>query len=299
MAWIWLTLLAAVMQSVRTAGQKSLATAITPMAATLVRYLFGLPFAVLYLVLVVVWLVDDMATAVTVSWRFFWFASAAAVMQIIATVTLVQLLTRRNFAVGTAYVKTEVILTAILGVLLFHETMSLGAWFSVVVGVIGVLLISIAKGAVRSLQSIFTISVALGLTSGLCFAFTSLLLREASLSLQGHAFLTAAMTLVFMVTLQTGLTGVWIGLTEPGQFALIRRRLRISTFVGVTSVLGSIGWFTAMTLQNAAYVKALGQVEFLVTLLITGRVFSESITPRELLGMSLIVFSVCILLLAQ
>jgi drug/metabolite transporter (DMT)-like permease len=297
MIWVWLTLFAAIMQSVRTAGQKSLACSVSPMAATLVRYLFGLPFALLYLALVAVFAVDDVATELDFSRRFFVFASAAAVLQIIGTASLVVVLTRRNFAVGTAYAKTEAILTATLGALLFNEALNAGAWISVIVGVVGVMLTSMANSRPGSIRQALDVSMFPGLLAGLCFALTSLLLREASLSLQGLAVLTAAVTLVFMVSLQTLLSLIWVGITAPGQFALIRQRLQVSTFVGLTSVLGSIGWFTAMTLQNAAYVKALGQIEFIIALLITGRVFRESINRRELLGMSLIVFSVCVLLL--
>jgi drug/metabolite transporter (DMT)-like permease len=62
-------------------------------------------------------------------------------------------------------------------------------------------------------------------------------------------------------------------------------------------VLGSIGWFTGASFQNAAYVKALGQIEFFITLFLTYRLFKEKISLMEYLGMFLIVISVVILLL--
>ncbi len=297
MTWVALTLFAALMQSVRTAGQKSLASTVSPMAATLVRYLFGLPFAIGYL-LVIIWLQPaDIVSDIEVTPRFFTYAGVAAILQIVATASLIQVFSTRNFAVGTAYAKTEALMTGILAVLLFQESLSLAAWASVIGGVTGVLFMSVASIPTRTELSRMDNSAAFGLLSGLCFALTSLFLRQASLSLHGPAFLTAAVTLVFMVSLQSAITAVWIVCRDRRQFGKIWQRRGVSLFIGITSVLGSIGWFTAMTLQHPAYVKALGQVEVLITVLITGRIFQEFITRRESVGMLLIVGSVCLLLL--
>lgn len=298
MSWIALTLFAALMQAIRTAGQKSLSNTVSPMTATMVRYAFGLPFAVIYLWAVINWLPDHDLQTLHFSTRFFVYAIAAAVMQIAATALLIEVFKTRNFAVGTAYAKTEAMMTAVLAVALFSEHLSALAWISVIVGVTGVTIISLStrQGIRQAVTD--NRAAALGLTSGLCFSLTSLFLRQASLSLDGPAFLTAAVTLVFMIIIQTSLTVAWIAVLDRVQFQKLRTLLPVCFFVGVTSVAGSVGWFTAMTLQNPAYVKALGQVEFLVTLMITGRIFRESITRIEGLGMFLIVASVCLLLLA-
>lgn len=299
MSWIALTLLAALMQAIRTAGQKSLSDTVSPITATMVRYAFGLPFAMLYLWFVMTQLPSHDPGSLTFTARFYSYALAASVMQIVATAFLIEVFKTRNFAVGTAYAKTEVMMTAVLAVVLFAEHLSLLAWISVLGGVAGVIIISLSSASLNLLGQLQHRAAVLGLLSGLCFSLTSLFLRQASLSLDGPAFLTAAITLVFMVIVQTIITLVWIAVRDPAQFAKLRAHLRICFFVGVTSVAGSIGWFTAMTLQNPAYVKALGQVEFLITLIITGRVFKESISRTEGLGMFLVVASVCLLLLEQ
>ncbi len=291
--WISFTLLAAFMQSIRTAGQKRIANYISPMATTLVRYLFGLPFALLYL-----WYIggDDLVPLVKSAFSaktFVLYASGAAVAQIFATVWLVKVLGYKNFAVGTSFAKTEAILTAVLGVLFFSAYLSVYGWIAVILCVLGILVVSLPKRG----QPIEKRVVAYGLLSGLAFAFTSLWLRQASLSLGDNFMFNAALTLVFMVVLQTFLCLVYVCLKQPEQLVILKKHLLLAMFVGVTSALGSIGWFTAMTYENAALVKSLGQIEFVFTLLITYFFFHEKISIKEFIGMLLIVASVVILLL--
>jgi drug/metabolite transporter (DMT)-like permease len=100
-----------------------------------------------------------------------------------------------------------------------------------------------------------------------------------------------------MITVQSLFSAVYLWFEDKSQFALMVKHWRLALFVGVTIVLGSIGWFTGASLQLAAYVKALGQVEFFITLLLTYRVFKEKISLAEYIGMVLIVLSVLILLL--
>lgn len=292
--WVYWTLLAAVMQSVRTAGQKVLVADISSVSATLVRYLFGLPFVVLYLA----WLLAAR------HWQFPEFNSVfllsgffAGVLQIIATVLLIQLFTLRNFAVGSTFIRTEIVLTALIGFALFAETVSLFGWLAIMVCVAGLVLISLAKTGLIS--SLWNQSAVYGLGAGLCFALTSLLLRQASLSLGlDDPMFSAALTLMYMVTLQTIITLAWVARWRPGELTVIAAKWRPCLFVGATAVAGSVGWFTAMTLELAAYVKTLGQVEFLVSLLIAVYFFKERPSRLELVGMSLIVIGAVGILLA-
>lgn len=286
------------MQSVRTAGQKELATRVSAVASTHVRYLFGLPFALLYLYIVLQIYADEQWHLGT---RFYSYASAAAVAQILATACLVSVLAKRNFAVGTAFAKTEALITAVLAALLFAEYLSWIAWLTVLIGIVGVLMLNknlvlsdVFRGGL-SLHSATTI----GIASGVFFSFTSLFLRQASLSLNVSPILAASITLAFMVSIQTIISGVWVWVEDKQQFKTLANTIGLCTFVGVTSVLGSIGWFTAMTMQFPALVKALGQIEFIFALVLTGSVFKERNTRRELLGMFFIVASVVILMLSR
>jgi len=91
---------------------------------------------------------------------------------------------------------------------------------------------------------------------------------------------------------------IYIALREVTQFILIRQQLPLAIFVGTTSALGSIGWYTAMTYENAAMVRSLGQIEILFSVLITHFIFSEKISLKEYFGLAAIALSVLILLLA-
>jgi len=290
--WIVFSVFAALMQSVRTAGQKQLSNTLSPMSVTLVRYLFGLPFIILYVAFLFGGSTATEVSNALVTPRFLVYATLAGVAQIIATVLLVKVFSFRNFAVGTSFAKTEAIQTAIFGVVFFGASLSSTGWLAVLVGFIGIAIVSLPKS-----KSPWQLSnVVLGTLSGTAFSFTSLWLREASLSLSATAVHSAAITLLVMVVIQTAICLVYSTVSEPGQLRLLPSRIRLGLFVGLTSALGSIGWFTAMTLQNPALVKSIGQVEFIFTLLITTLFFKEKISGREYLGMTFIVASVIILL---
>lgn len=293
-SWVLWTLLAASMQSVRTAGQKHLSADVSPEAATMVRYLFGLPFALAYLAVLAV---DREFSLPEINPTFLVAGLLAGILQIVATVLLIRLFALRNFAVGTTYIRTEIILTAVIGALFFAETITGLGWFAILLCVAGVIMISLAKTG--ALNSLWNQSALYGLGAGLCFALTSLLIRRASLSLEADdAMLTAAMTLCYMVCLQTVITVAWVVWRFSGELARVFVRWRPSMFVGVTSVLGSAGWFTAMTLELASYVKTLGQIEFLITLAISWFYFKERPLRLEVIGMVVIVVAVVVLLMA-
>lgn len=297
--WIFLTLFAVVMQTVRTAGQKHLTAHMDAAAATLVRFLFGLPFAAAYLFLVTRVYQVSLPETNAIFWLF---AVIASVTQVVATALLVHLFSLRNFAVGTTYVRTEAFLTALLGALLFGELITLAGWFAILISVSGVVVLTIARtqmDAINLIERLWNRAAAVGLASGLCFALASLSLRKASLSLEAGNFqLSAGVTLVTMVTIQTAMTAAYVGIRSGHQFRVIATRWRTCLFVGLTSALGSIGWFTAMTLERAAYVKALGQVEFLFALAVSSLFFKERSNALELSGMTLVAAGVLVLVLA-
>ncbi|MEY8214397.1 MAG: DMT family transporter [Colwellia sp.] len=294
--WIYFTLLAATMQAVRTAGQKQLSGKLNAMATTSVRYVYALPFAWVYLW----WVLEFRNIGVPVlNHDFLGYALIACITQIIGTVCLVAAFRYKNFAVATSLAKTEAIQVAIVGALLFAAPLSIMGWFSVIVGVIGVFLVSKIKFNPRAILSGSDAmnGLAFGLAAGLGLAITTLLIRESSLALNTDLFVSAAVTLVFMITVQAVFSVVYVYFQDKKQLGLLLKHWRLCLFVGVTSVLGSIGWFTATSFQTAAYVKALGQVEFFITLALTYRLFKEKITVIEYLGMFLIILSVVILLL--
>jgi len=280
------------MQAVRTAGQKQLSSHLNAMATTAVRYVYALPFAAVYLFFMLDFKQVELPS---LNDQFLQYALIASVMQIIGTACLVAAFKYRNFAVATSLAKTEAIQVAVVGALVFSTALSLLGWLSVVVGVVGVLIVSKVKFTYADVFQ--NPGAGFGLASGLALAITTLLIREASLALNTDLMVSAAVTLLFMITVQSFISLVYVYLQDKKQLQTMVIQWRLCLFVGITSVIGSIGWFTAASFQNAAYVKALGQVEFFITLFLTYRIFKEKISKKELLGMFLIIASVVILLL--
>ncbi len=282
------------MQSIRTAGQKYLSETVSPLGATLVRYLFAAPFALLY----VLWLsINRASTLPEPNCTFLLAGIAASILQIFATVLLVRLLTLRNFAVGSCYIRTEVLATALLGLLLFGELVSGLGWFAMLVCVSGLLIITIAKSG--RVKELWNTAALYGLAAGLALALTALLIRQASLSFGiEDAIFTAALTLVYMVLIQTIICLSFLLVRNASEMKVIFRQWRAGLFVGTTSLIGSIGWFTAFTLERAAYVRTVGQLEFLVTLWISILFFKEVPSRLELIGMLILVIGVVVLLIS-
>jgi drug/metabolite transporter (DMT)-like permease len=290
--WIYFTILAAFMQAVRTAGQKQLSLNINTLATTLVRFLFALPLVWIYLWLVKYYQQNEFPE---MSVGFIKSATFAATAQVVGTILTIKAFGYQNFAVATSLIKTEAILTALLGVLMFDAVLSGFGWLSVIIGVVAVLILSKTD---RNLMSIFKSPAALfGVGAGLSFALATLWIRQASLTLETDLILSAAFTLTYMVTLQTTVVLAYLVYKDKSQLVQMKKHWKLCCFIGGTSMLGSVGWFTASSLQTAAYVKALGQIDFFFTLLITLKIFKESISMREYFGMFLILISVIILLL--
>ena len=289
--WIIFTLLAVIMQSVRTAAQKQITQEISVQSATLVRFLFGIKFAALYFFLTM-WIFQPINFELNI--KFIISGALASVSQVLATVFLIKALTLKNFAVGTALAKTEALLTAVLGSIFFSAYLNPMGYLSILFGVCGLLIASNWDVTLKDLSD--NQSIRYGLGAGLGFALASLWIRDASLSLEIPRIVSASAVLLYMVILQSLICLVWISVKEPEQFMLIQKNLKSSLFIGFTGVLGSIGWFTAMSLQNAALVKTLGQIEFIASLLITYLYFNEKISTREYLGIAFIAFSLLLLI---
>ena len=223
------------------------------------------------------------------------------VSQITATALLVHLFSLRNFAVGTTYSKTETVQAAAFGLLILGEPVSAAAALGIGVSLAGVMAVSVAKSAltVRNLLLGWTGRAALiGVLSGTLFGVSAVSYRAASLSLGGEGFLMqAAFTLACVLVFQTALMALWIRVREPGELTRVACAWRVAAIVGVSGMLGSAGWFTAMTLENAAYVKALGQVELVFTFTVSWFIFRERSTVMEVAGVLLVVGGILILLL--
>ncbi len=274
------------------------ATHLTAAGATFARYVFSAPLIVM---LVLVYLAASGQSLPDVSRRFFVFGAFGSVVQILATVCVVALFAERNFAVGITFKKTEVVLTAIVGYLVLGEGITRLGAVAILLGLAGVILLSDPPGNTRAsgLKRVVNRASLLGLGAGLLFAFSAVAYRGALTSLSGGTvFLHASFTLACVTTFQSLLMAVWLHWQQPGEMQRVFRNWRVSGLVGVASMIGSLGWFTAFSLQTAAYVKALGQIELVFSYLATHFVFHEKSSRRELLAMGLIILSILLLVLA-
>lgn len=296
--WIPITLAAAFVQNVRSAMQKHLKSMMGTTGATFVRFGFGVPFALLFLAILHFPLAMPLPAPNTI---FALWVVVGGSAQIAGTALLVHLFSFRNFAVGTAYSRTEPAQAALFGLLFLGERISAGTLVAIAISVVGVMLISVARKAI-SVKSLFTSLVApnalIGLGSGAMFGIAAVAYRAASLSLGGPNFLMqAAATLCATIILQTIVMLVWMILREPAEIRRVLAAWKPSLIVGLAGATASFGWFTAMTLQQAAYVKVLGQVEMLFTFASTVFVFRETITRTETAGCALIVTGIVALVL--
>lgn len=299
--WIPISVMGALMQAVRTAAQKDLNQRLSALVTTYVRSIFGLPLMLAYLVAV-----KAIGGAPWPSFNApFWLNSlGASLSQVAATVLLIRLFSLRNFAVGTTLTKTDIMMTAIIGSIFFSEVITGVGWIAIALILAGVILITVARQGPRAffIASDSGVpglrSTLIGLASGLAFCFSYLFLREASLSLGGGDFLVrAACTVVSVTGIQVVLFGLWLLVREPKGLMAMFPDWRLCSFIGLTSAFGSICWFTAMTIQNASYVRAVGQVEAIFTLLISHLYFRERLNAAEFLGIGVIVAGILVFLL--
>jgi drug/metabolite transporter (DMT)-like permease len=292
MLWIPVTVAAALVQTLRFMLQKQLkAAGLSTSGAAFSRFVFGAPLAILISGLALS--LSD-ASAPRPGVGFWSFALVGGLAQIVATHLTVGLLVLRNFAVGIAFTKTETLQVAALSVLLLGESIVPAGWLAIGIGLAGVLFLSLrGKGG-----PLLSRATAHGVLAGGLFGLSAICYRGAALELgDGPAFVRAIVTLACVTSSQTLAMGLWMRLFEPGQLTRVFATWRRTIWVGVTGMLGSLFWFFAFALQNAAYVRALGQIEMVFTLLVSFFVFRERLSLREGLGIGLICASVLMLVL--
>ncbi len=294
-AWIPITIWAAACQTVRTGLQKHLKGRLSTNGASFTRFIFGMPLALIYLCIAAQ---VSQAPVPAANGSFLGWMLFGAVAQIIATNLLILALSLRNFVVGTAYSKTEAIQAAIFGVVLLGETISAAGVFAIILGTIGVMLISL-RGSDDKLRAFLLgwteRSALIGIASGGFFAVSAIGFRAASLSLEAANIpLAAATTLAYATVTQTLLMLAFIAWREPAQLRAVAAAWKPGLMVGITSAAGSAGWFTAMALQVAAYVRMLGLVEIVFTFLIGYFAFREKPSSTEIIGVALLLSGIAL-----
>lgn len=290
--WIPVTLLAALLQTARNLTQRSLIDAIGVVGATQVRFLYGFPFSLLFL-LGVCLAVGDMPPAPDL--RFLAFAAWGSLTQIAATALMLAAMRERSFAVTTAYIKTEPVQVAVFGALLLGDALGPGKFASVLFATAGVILVSWKPG--QKLAAAGLRPTLLGLAAGASFAFSAIGFRAAILSLpEGGFVMRATTTLAWGLAISTVVLVAYMLVADRAALLASLRSWRKSLFAGFLGAAASQFWFIGFALTSAANVRTLALVEVPLAQLASRRVFSEGTSVREALGMAMIVAGVGALL---
>jgi drug/metabolite transporter (DMT)-like permease len=284
------TLFAALSQTIRNAAQRQLTASLGTLGATLVRFLYGIPFAALWLAGVHLLGGFDLPAP---NLRFTGWILVGALGQIGGTALLLKVMQARNFTLGVAYSKTEALQVAFFGTVFLGDPLGPGTLLAVLFGTIGVMLMSPVDRhqPLASLLSGWTTPTALlGLASGACFSFASVGYRGAALALETTPFLmAAAFGLVVAQISQTLMLGGWLTYRSADTVLAVLRAWRASVWVGLAGAAASIAWFVAMAIEPIAHVRTLALVELLFAYAISRRVFRERLTRLEIAGIAFLV----------
>lgn len=294
--WIIASVVAAFAQNLRFMLQKRLkSNELSTAGATFARFLFSAPLVAVGLV---AYVRLTGASVPDLSAKFWTYAMIGGLGQILATACIVALFAERNFAVGTTFAKSEVMMTVLMGMIVLGEAVSLRGFIAISFGFVAVMILAMPPEGVMGLRRMFNRAAGLGVLSGLLFSVASIGYRGASLTIDAaDPFLRSGITLSAVTAGQTFAMAAWLFWTDRGEIMRVVRSWRLSMPMGVASMIGSFGWFTAFTLQNAAYVKAVGQIELIFSYLTSILVFRETPTRRETGAIALLCASILMFVL--
>lgn len=297
--WIPITLMAAVAQTARFGLQRQLKTTrLSSLGATFARYVYSAPLVVVLLLAYRASIADPWPV---MTWTFWGYVILGGGMQILATICVMMLFARRNFSVGIAFTKTTVLMSVPVGWIMLGDTTSVLGLIAIFVGFVGVVILSHVPTDIAGegiLRRFVNVAMAIGLLAGVLFAIAGVAYRGAVLELpSGDPLLRAGLTLACATVLQTIAMAAWMAWREVGEISRVFAAWRIAGLVGFASMIGSICWFVAFSMQNVAYVNAVGQIELILSLALTVFVFKESISQREWIGGALLMVSILALIL--
>lgn len=298
--WIPITLIASCAQTARNATQASLTATLGPVGSAQVRFLYGLPFALLFLA---AQLAVSREALPAIGTRTALFALVGASAQILATVLMLAAMQMKSFAVTTATTKTEPVLVAIFGVVMLGDRPSLIAWAAILIATAGVIIMSLRPARTMSgggfLDRGGAPAIVMGVTSGGCFAIAAICFRGAILALpEASLHLRATLVLVLGLGMQTVMLLAYLtAFNRPALFKSFSV-WRVSLGAGFFGALASQFWFLGFALTSAANVRTLALVEVLLAQLVQGRMFAQRGTRQDIIGMALIVVGAGALIVA-
>lgn len=296
--WIWVTIIAAISQSLRTAQQKNLKESLGVLGASYVRFSYAIPFAWAWIAFYS-FFYDQPLPSINLEY-IFWI-TIAGLMQIIFTVLLITLFSHRSFAAGIAFSKTEVLMAAIFEAMILGYFVSFEVGFAILLGVLAVFLLTLSKSEIslpNLLSALWTRQTALGLGSGAFLGFCTVAFRAATDSLEGSDLLMkASMTGGVAVLIQSVIMGLWLWFKARVELIKSFKAWRRAYLVGFFGAVTTACWFYAFSANAVAPVRALGQIELLIALGISFFFFKERPNKKEVFAVSLLTVSIMIVLL--
>ena len=294
MLWAVFTLIAAAAQTVRNALQRELTASLGTVGATHVRFLFGFPFALVFLAGVLIASGQDLPRPGPVFWP--WLLDGA-LAQILATALMLAAMRERSFVVAIAYIKTEPVQVALLGLVALGDTLTAPMAVAILIATAGVIVISLKPGAGTEVSLKPTL---LGIGAGTAFAFSAIGYRGAILALEHPDFVLAAtFTVAVGLLLQAALLSLYLAWRDPGVLRAIMGAWRPSMFAGFMGAFASEFWFLAFAIATAASVRTLALVEVLFAQAVSHLVFKQPTSAREAVGIVLVVLGVALLVWAH
>jgi len=301
--WAVFTVVAAAGQTARNAMQRELTASLGAVGATHVRFLFGFPFALLFLTAV---LIANHAGLPRTNATFWAWDVAGALCQVGGTALMLMTMTERSFVVTTAYLKTEPVFVAVLGLVFLHDPITPGMAAAIVIATLGVVLISLStasRGAARQPTALdrFDWRPALyGLSAGGLFAISAIGYRGAILSLHLPGYvLGATFTLSVGLVIQAAVLSAFLAVRDLEVLRAIGKLWRPSLFAGFMGAAASEFWFLAFALASAASVRTLGLIDVLFAQGVSHLLFGQKTTPREAAGIVLLVAGAILLVYAH
>jgi drug/metabolite transporter (DMT)-like permease len=296
-SWLWavFTIVAAAAQTVRNAAQRELTGKLGTVGATLVRFLFGFPFAVVFLLAML-----GTGGALPRPPLSFWpWLFDGALTQVAATALMLAAMEERSFVVAIAYIKTEPVQVALFGLLFLGDAVTPMMAAAITIATAGVIVMSTRASALRSASGGWRPTV-LGLSAGACFALSAIGFRGAILSLHDPSYAMAAtFTVAAGLMVQSMLLLLYLALRDRAVLTAIFAAWRPSVFAGFMGALASQFWFLAFALATAANVRTLALVEVLFAQAISHFVFRQPVSRREGAGIAVIVVGVVLLIWAN
>jgi drug/metabolite transporter (DMT)-like permease len=293
MLWAVFTLIAAAAQTARNAMQRELTATLGTVGATHVRFLFGFPFALIFLCGVLYVTGLPLPNPPLAFWP--WILDGA-LAQIAATALMLAAMGERSFVVAIAYIKTEPVQVALFGLIFLHDALTPSLATAVIIATAGVIVMSLKPGAGSAMSMRPTIY---GLVGGTMFALSAIGYRGAILSLQLPNFVLAAtFTLAVGLVLQSVLLSAYLAVRDIEVLRAIMRAWKPSMLAGFMGAFASQFWFLAFAIATAASVRTLALVEVLMAQAVSKFIFKQPATPRELVGIVLVVIGVVLLVSA-